>query len=252
MSPDLKLAIFSDVHGNPAALDAVLRDIEAQGGVDGYWIVGDFSALGYDPVTPLERITALDNVTVVRGNTDRFTVADDLGLPTREALDDDPDLLRRHVHIVSSFSWTRGYITAHGWYDWLAALPLEQRLTLPDGTRLLAVHASPGQDSGPGLAPDMTDDEVRDRFAGSDADLVVVGHTHLAHDRRIDGLHLVNLGSVSNPPTPDRRAHYVLLEADAGGYRLESRRVAYDIPAMIDAARRVHHPAEDYFLHFFA
>lgn len=252
MLPDLRLAIFSDIHGNPMALDAVLRDIAAQGGVDGYWIVGDFSALGYDPVTPLERITALDNVTVVRGNTDRYTVSFDLPHPTVEHALADSALIPKLAHIARSFAWTRGYVTAHGWYDWLAALPLDQRLTLPDGTRLLAVHASPGQDDGPGMALAMTDDEVRTRFAGCDADLVVVGHVHEAQDRRIDDLRVVNVASVSNPATPDRRAHYVLLEADARGYRLESRRVAYDIPAMIDAARRVHHPAEEFILHFFA
>ncbi len=252
MASDLRLAIFSDIHGNPAALDAVLRDIEHQGGVDACWIVGDFSALGYDPVTPLERIAALGNVVVVRGNTDRYTVSDALPHPTVDDARADPTLIPHLAHVARSFAWTRGYVTAHGWYDWLAALPLEQRLTLPDGTRLLAVHASPGRDDGPGMAPDTPDDEVRARFAGCDADLVVVGHIHVPQDRQLDGLHVVNVASVSNPTPPDRHAHYVLLEADAHGYRLESRHVAYDVRAVIDAVRRAHHPAEDYILGFFA
>ena len=46
-------------YGNSIALDAVLADIASQGEVDEYWVLGDFSALGYDPVTPLETITAL-------------------------------------------------------------------------------------------------------------------------------------------------------------------------------------------------
>lgn len=57
----MRLALFSDVHGNPFALDAVLADIQRQGKVDAYWGLGDFAALGYDPVTPLERITALQH-----------------------------------------------------------------------------------------------------------------------------------------------------------------------------------------------
>jgi len=32
-----------------------------------------------------------------------------------------------------SFAWTQGAVTAAGRFDWLAALSLEQRLTLPDG-----------------------------------------------------------------------------------------------------------------------
>src|SRR5690242_6318503 len=38
----MRMALLSDIHGNPIALDAVLKDIAAQGGVDSYWILGDF------------------------------------------------------------------------------------------------------------------------------------------------------------------------------------------------------------------
>lgn len=37
----MRLAILSAIHGNSLALDAVLADIHAQGGVDGYWVLGD-------------------------------------------------------------------------------------------------------------------------------------------------------------------------------------------------------------------
>ncbi len=44
----MRLAILSDIHGNPLALDAVLADIQSQGEVDAYWVLGDFAALGYE------------------------------------------------------------------------------------------------------------------------------------------------------------------------------------------------------------
>ena len=47
---------MSDIHGNPIALDAVLADIEATGGVDEHWVLGDIVALGHDPVGVLERL----------------------------------------------------------------------------------------------------------------------------------------------------------------------------------------------------
>ena len=70
----MRIALLSDIHGNPLALDAVLADIEAQGGVDTYWLLGDFSSLGYDPVGVLERVTKLPNAFFLRGNHDRYTV----------------------------------------------------------------------------------------------------------------------------------------------------------------------------------
>ena len=44
----MRIALLSDIHGNPIALDAVLKDIEGRGGVDTYWILGDMVALGPD------------------------------------------------------------------------------------------------------------------------------------------------------------------------------------------------------------
>jgi len=41
----MRLALLSDVHGNTIALDAVLADIEQNGGVDGYWVLGDLVAI---------------------------------------------------------------------------------------------------------------------------------------------------------------------------------------------------------------
>ena len=65
----MRIALLSDIHGNFVALDAVLRDVSARGEVDGYWVLGDIVALGPDPVRVLERLTALPNATIIRGNT---------------------------------------------------------------------------------------------------------------------------------------------------------------------------------------
>jgi predicted phosphodiesterase len=88
----MRLAIPSDIHGNPLALDAVLADIQSQGEMDSYWVLGDFSALGYDPVTLLETITALPHARFTRGNADRYVVTGDLPVQPEKARED-PALL---------------------------------------------------------------------------------------------------------------------------------------------------------------
>ena len=50
-----------------------------------------------------------------------------------------------------------------------------------------------------------------------EAELVLVGHTHLPFDRTVGNIRVVNPGSVSNPFPPDLRASYVILEADKNG-----------------------------------
>lgn len=242
----MRVAILSDIHGNSIALDAVLRDVEAHGGVDAYWLLGDLAAIGHDPLGVLERVARLPAVELVRGNTDRYLVTGQRPGPTAAACEADPGLWPVRVEVAGSFSWTQGVVTVSGWIDWLAELPLERRFVLPDGTRVLCVHASPGRDDGPGVHPGLDREALRPLLAGCDADLVFVGHTHWPLDVEVDGVRLVNAGSVSNAFPPDLRAGYVLLEAEGAGYRLEQRRVAYDREAVVAALHEVNHPAAAY------
>jgi predicted phosphodiesterase len=245
----MRLAILSDIHGNPVALDAVLADIQSQGEVDAYWVLGDFAALGYDPVTPLEKLTALSHASFTRGNTDRYVVTGDLPVQPEKALED-PALLPQVIEAARSFSWTRGYVSAAGWLDWLTNLPLEVRLTLPDGTRLLGVHASPGRDDGAGIQSKHSDGKLEQRLAGCEADLVIVGHTHVPLDRQVGRIHVINLGSISNPVTSGLQATYVLLDADVNGYSIQLRRVDYDREAVIKAIEQSRHPTPSFLIGF--
>jgi predicted phosphodiesterase len=244
----MKIAFFSDIHGNSLALDAVLGDIEAQGGVDAHWVLGDLVAIGHDPVGVLERLTQLPNVRFVRGNTDRYVFARDRPFPAPVDVEADPSLLARLVEVAETFAWTQGALTATGWLEWLANLPLEVETLLPDGTRLLGVHASPGRDDGDGIAPGMSNDEIAGSLQGCRARLICVGHTHLAMNRFVGDWHVVNLGSLSNPLTQDRRASYVLLTARETGYQVEHRLVDYNRVAVIEALERQRHPGAAYII----
>lgn len=239
----MRLALFSDTHGNPIAIDAVLADIEAVGGVDGCWVLGDLVAIGHDPVGALERLTTLPKVRFVQGNTDRYTTDGDRPYPSYADAEADNQLIPRLAECANTFAWAQGAVSATGWYDFLATLPFEQRLTLPDGARMLGVHVAPDRNDGEGIGPETADDTLRTMLAGCAADLVVTGHTHLPHDRVFEGIRLVNVGSVSNPRPPDRRASWVLLTATAEGYTVEHRRVPYDLDAVIAAVERSRHPS---------
>lgn len=249
----MRVAVFSDVHGNPLALDAVLADIEAAGGVDGHWFVGDAAAMGFDPAGAVERIRTLPGLLAVRGNSDRYTVDDEWGVDVAigQAGLSTPDEVRNFLEMIRSFGWTRGALQVSDGYDWVAGLPIEERATLPDGTRVLLVHAAPGTDDGPGFQPGISEEELRASLAGAEADLVFVGHTHQPMDETVDGVRLVNLGSVSNPGTADTRAMWTLLDADDSGYRIERRFAAYDLAAVIAALEAAHHPAKRFVSSFF-
>jgi len=212
----------------------------------GYWA----TAIGYDPARVLELISALPNTVVIRGNVDRFVTTGERPYPSFEDTRENPDLIPKLAEVAGSFGWTQGYLAARGWLDWLHNLPGEHRLTLPDGTCVLLTHASPGVDDGSGLNPALSHDDVQAKIANCDVDLICVGHFHLAMTRRLNGVHMVNPGSVSNNFPPDLRAGYAILTANKLGHEFQFHRVEYDHASAIEKTRRSGNPGAGYIIRF--
>jgi hypothetical protein len=72
-TPAESVAVLSDIHGVLPVLDAVLAQPEVQA-ADLIVACGDHAA-GPQPVEVLDRLTAIGNVVLVRGNADRDLVA---------------------------------------------------------------------------------------------------------------------------------------------------------------------------------
>ena len=245
----MRIALLADIHGNAIALEAVLADIGREGGADAFWVLGDLVAIGPDPVGVLERLSSLAGLRVIRGNTDRYVAFGDRPGPSIAEVQADAALFKPLIQVANTFAWTQGMVTAAGWLSWLKELPLDFEMELPDGTRFLGVHASPGTDDGTGISPASSDEEIGALFDGCGARLVCVGHTHLPLDRQWKHLHLVNPGSVGLSRTPDLHACYAFLETDIDGYRLQFRRTAFDRDAVIAQLNDLGHPARDYIIY---
>lgn len=241
-----RIAVIADVHGNSLAMAAVLYDLEAKGGADAYWFLGDYFAIGHDPLGVMRILDDVENTTFIRGNTDRFVAEGSLPWPDENDAIEDPELLSQYVSVARSFAWTTGALGASGKLDWCRALSLDFQARFPDGTKVLAVHASPGEDDGHGVHPGLSDAELLELVRGAGADLVLVGHTHFPQDRSVSGIRVVNPGSVSNPLPPDLRAKYVVIEPRSDGYELEFHQVDYDREEVVEAAKAANHPAWEY------
>lgn len=245
----MRIALLSDIHGNSLALDAVLADIDKRGAVDSYWVLGDLVALGHDPVGVLDRLHSLSNAQFTRGNTDR-TITEPPSMATEDDLPIDLRRLNRVLTYRAAMAWCRGAITAAGYFDWLANLPLELRVVLPDGSRFLGVHASPGSDDSWGFHPRYPEEEMVARMEGADADIVCVGHTHWPMNRELAGVHLVNISPVHMPTTPDLRLKYAILEADDDGYTITHHYLEQDRDELKAAIRASNHPCIDMLLDY--
>lgn len=245
----MRVAVFSDVHGNAVALQAVVSAAQAAN-VDAFWVVGDLVANGPQPAEALELVRSLPHVRAVRGNTDRYVLTGDLrGMIPPIDRPSTPQEVEALVAASVAHAWTRGCITVAGHYDWLAGLPMELRCRLPDGTRVLLVHASPGRDDGPGLTVVASDAELAQRgWSECDADLVLVGHTHVPADRTVGGVRLINVGSVSLPARP-RGSTWTMIDADEAGYSVQHLEADYDLAAVRVALTAAHHPTAAWLEH---
>jgi hypothetical protein len=122
----LRVAIFSDIHGNVRGLDACLADLAEQGGADRVVGAGDYCIDGPRPREVVDRFIEL-GAACVRGNTDRY-IADNA---TNE---EDAD----------SLAWQADQLGPER-TAWLGALPFS--LTIGEGPdALLVVHANPTRD----------------------------------------------------------------------------------------------------------
>lgn len=243
----MRIALLADIHGNTIALDAVLADA-AQQQPDLYCFVGDLVD-GHDPSGVATRITDLPNARFVAGNTEHYIVSGE-GPPLlrAESVRNNPERLLVFQQATASWAWSKGWLCATGWFEWVTALPIEERVELPNGQTLLCVHSTPGYADGPGVGPHTSDAELAELVAGCEAQIVCVGHTHVPFVRQVDGATVINTGPVSNPLMPDLRASYAILDVDAGGFRVHHRRVAYDHDAVIAAVRLSCHPATNFII----
>ncbi len=208
-SPTRRIALFSDIHGNLAALDAVLADIRGAG-IDESYCLGDL--VGYGPDSPgvVARIRSLA-VETIQGNYDEGVGTRSGGCGCYYATDE----ARRTGE--ASYAFTDAALDDAD-HEWLAALPGAIRLE-HEGVRILLVHGSPRKNN-EYLLPDRTDEQLVRLADKAGADIVCVGHVHIPYHRTMqaaDGrvVHYVSAGSVGKPKDGDARACWVELVLDA-------------------------------------
>lgn len=223
------MVVLSDIHGNVVALEAVLAET-APLRIERYWVLGDLVAHGPRPVETIHRLKTLPGMSVIRANTDRYVVT---APPWPEAKE--------------SMHWTRDRLQDAGKLEWLAALPLEAAIDGPGGESVRWVHASPGNDDGPGLDDSASEDQLVARaFTAEAGDLILVGHTHLAANRQLAGAQVVNPGAISLPRESDEFARWAAIEFIGDGWTVEHRASRYDRAAVLADLDNAVHPSREW------
>ncbi len=223
--------MLSDIHGNIAALDAVLAHAASMA-VEHMVNLGDICSGALWPKETADRLMAL-GLPTIRGNHERQVLE---GQIDRMSLSD------RHAAAT----------LRNDQLAWLASLPA----TLQMSDDVVLVHGTPDSDlvyfldtvTEHGLRP-ATIDEVTERAGQCKAAVILCGHTHVPRAVRLeDGRLIVNPGSVGLPAYDDLHpyphvienetphARYATISDEKGAWEVSFHLIAYDWErAAIDA-----------------
>ena len=219
----MKLAVLSDIHGNWPALAATIADVDAWR-PDGVLVNGDVVNSGPSNVVcwqAIARRAAADGWVVLRGNHEEY-VAEWCGY-AGPRYGPAYDLIRLSEWTYQQMGGDAAATTLAA----LAALPERWEWTAPDGTRLVAMHAS-RLGNRAGIYPFTTDEEARRKIVPGAA-IFLTAHTHVPHQRLLDGTQVVNTGAVGLPGDGDGRASYGrVMWNRQRGWQAAIVRVAYD------------------------
>ena len=232
----MRLGIFSDVHANLEALQAVFKAYE-MAHIDRYICLGDIVGYGANPNECCQLVRERADIVIV-GNHDaaccgRMSPAS-FNPAARTAVE-------RHRHILDAVHM-----------GWLRQLPYH--LALDD---MLFCHGSPFEVEAFAYILDEADVEEIVRQVPSLPPLVFVGHTHrgttfiaretpawrIWQDTRdtitvlAENTYVVNVGSVGQPRDGDWRASYAIFDTESRC--LERKRVEYDVDAASDKIERL-------------
>jgi putative phosphoesterase len=101
--------------------------------------------------------------------------------------------------------------------NFLEALPAQRTLQI-DGRRVLVVHGSPWDDPADISCTYVFEHDPRsiDRLGEAEADILLLGHTHVAMATRVGGMLALNPGSCGEARDRARRLSFAELDFDAG------------------------------------
>jgi predicted phosphodiesterase len=225
-----RLAVVSDVHGNLAALRAVVEELRARP-VDEVLLGGDLVQGGRQPAETLDLIDELGWPAVL-GNADLAVLetAESAPLSSPEGAD---------ALLVRGLRWTAERLRPEQLAR-LRALPRALRRPGDGGGDFVLVHATPWSVEDV-VRPDAPEATARRMLTEARSGVLAYGHIHHAYRRRLPEGLLASVGAVSGSNDRDPRPAYTVFTLGAT-VEAATHRVAYDAAAEAEALRESGYP----------
>lgn len=220
----LNLAVLADIHGNLAALEAVLADATRRG-VHGYLVAGDMVS-GPQPSQVLELLCE-HNACMIKGNNELVMLGYAKNtLPSPWWTYKQFEFARCSYHLMSEVALAT-----------IELLPEQRSLSYKNAAPLRLAHGSPLRVD-EGLFPDLDPGVLENRLAEINEPVLLCGHTHIPWIFNHDGKLAVNPGAVTGGLNGDPRAWYAELCWMESRWHAELHPVDYDLERIEQAFQK--------------
>lgn len=211
----MRVAVLADIHGNLPAAEAVLEDIRRQS-PDYVVAAGDLALRGSHPAETMDLLESRCHA-LLMGNTDAYLAEMYLNGAYQE---------RDHWK-TELLVWTREQLGPQR-LSRLATLPFSVRYSPRRGQDLFVCHANP-RNLEESLEPTLDEPTIRRYLAHLDAAAVVFGHLHFPYRRRVGRMVIADVASAGIPRDGDLRPAWGLMTWSPRGWRVQIRRVRYQV-----------------------
>lgn len=222
---NLKIAVFSDIHGNYVAFDKCVQ-YALDRGVTTFFFLGDYlGELAYPQRTMerLNRIAKEHTCYFIRGNKEDYWL---------------------NYQASGEKGWTDGDSTTGALLytyrgltqrdlDFFAGLPIACKVEFDNLPSITICHGSPGN----AKEKLMEQDDMSEALTDVDTFLVLCGHTHRQGKRFCKGKIAMNPGAVGVPLGSDGKTQFLILHGNEGAWEAEFVSLPYDAERVISDLR---------------
>ena len=213
----LRIAVYSDIHGNIPGLQAVHNEIDRQGPVDIEICLGDLVYGGPGTGGIIDMIEKR-NAVFLRGNHDEDIINFRSVLPTL------PKTHRKSAQIWND--WLLSKMT-NDELKYLSESPLSLSMVLPDNREITFCHSLPDSTSTVFLGPDVSLETRANIFSRIKTDIICSGHWHEPVFWNRGSIQVLCPGSVGL--TSNGIARWMLIEAENDFTNFQQKGVRYNV-----------------------
>lgn len=212
----MRFAVLADVHGNLAALEAVLEDLE-QFNLDGVIIAGDYVG-GPHPNETITLLCSMRQHWMIIGNSD---------IGVLNYVKGQAPEYQRTAKQFALLRWASQRLDMNS-LEALRNLP-EQQSVFVDGADLIRVVHGNLETAFDGYDPDEELEKLESDLVKIEESVLICGHTHRPWTVNVNGKLAINPGSVAGPLNGYIGAQYALLEWLEGRWKAELHAIKYDL-----------------------